>query len=106
MDRVLKIELGDRPDLAWAQETVARHHYLHWPVEYRARPMVYVVRKNELCVALVMLGIPHATRCAGPADHLRKRFAKLRQNAVNKCVGRLRNHRVKAPVRSTNLLGM
>lgn len=65
MNHVLKIELGDRSDLAWAQETVARHHYLHRPVDHRARPMVYVVRNNDLRVGLLMLGIPHATRCVG-----------------------------------------
>jgi hypothetical protein len=61
----LSIHLGDRSDLSWAQSTVSQHHYLHAPVDPRARPMVYVVRHAGRRVGLVMLGIPHATRCGG-----------------------------------------
>ena len=62
---VVNIHLGDASDLAWAQTTVTEHHYLHQPVDPRARPMVYVVRHAGQRVGLVMLGIPHATRCGG-----------------------------------------
>lgn len=61
----LTISLGDADDLRWAQATVTEHHYLHAPVDPRARPMVYVVRYAGRRVGLVMLGIPHATRCGG-----------------------------------------
>ena len=71
---MLTIELGTDSDLRWAQSTVTEHHYLHAPVDPRARPMVYVLRwrypgdtdpRDTDRVGLVMLGIPHATRCGG-----------------------------------------
>lgn len=62
---MLTIELGEDHNLRWAQETVTAHHYLHQPVDPRARPMVYVIRHEGFRVGLVMLGIPHATRCTG-----------------------------------------
>ena len=62
----LSIHLGDASDLAWAQTTVTEHHYLHQPVDPRARPMAYTLRLADGSrVGLVMLGIPHATRCGG-----------------------------------------
>ena len=68
---MLTIELGTRKDLEWAQDVVAKHHYLHQPVDPRARPMVYVLRiqlpglHDTVAAGLVMLGIPHATKCGG-----------------------------------------
>jgi hypothetical protein len=62
---MLTIELGNRTDLLWAQDTVAEKHYLHQPVDPRARPMAYVIRHDDFRVGLVMLGIPHATKCTG-----------------------------------------
>jgi hypothetical protein len=59
------MRLGGRDDLAWAQATVTAHHYLRQRVDNRARPMVYVVEAHGQRVGLVMLGIPHATRCRG-----------------------------------------
>jgi hypothetical protein len=61
----LTIRLGGKPDLTWAQRTVTEHHYLRQPVDSRARPMVYVIDYDAVPVGLVMLGIPHATRCTG-----------------------------------------
>ncbi len=61
----LTLSLGDRLDLEWAQHTVKESHYLHRPVDPRARPMVYVIRHDDFRMGLVMLGIPHATRCTG-----------------------------------------
>jgi hypothetical protein len=61
----LSIVLGDAADLAWAQKTVTERHYLRSPVDPRARPMVYVVRRDDWRVGLIVLGIPHATRCTG-----------------------------------------
>jgi hypothetical protein len=61
----LTITLGNRADLDWAQATVREHHYLHQPVDPRARPMVYTIDWHKMRVGLVMLGIPHATKCTG-----------------------------------------
>lgn len=59
----LHLILGDSADLNWAQRQVTQHHYLHQPVSPRARPMVYVVKWNQMRIGLIMLGIPmqHAT---------------------------------------------
>ena len=72
-DHALTLTLADAADLAWAQRTVTEHHYLHAPVDPRARPMCYVIRDTQqpcpvplgVPVGLVILGIPHATRCGG-----------------------------------------
>ena len=61
----LTITLGNADDLRWARSTVTQHHYLRAPVDPRARPMAYVIRRDGWRVGLVMLGIPHATRCGG-----------------------------------------
>jgi len=71
----LTLTLGGPEDLAWAQATVTEHHYLHAPVDPRARPMCYVIRRaypyypvtprNYDPIGLIILGIPHATRCGG-----------------------------------------
>lgn len=66
----LSIALGTRTDLTWAQDVVTKHHYLHQTVDPRARPMVYVVNYaapglGPIRAGLVMLGIPHATKCGG-----------------------------------------
>ena len=63
MTHTLTITLADAADLAWAQHTVTAAHYLHAPVDPRARPMAYIIRRDDWRVGLVMLGIPHATRC-------------------------------------------
>jgi hypothetical protein len=67
---MLTIELGTRKDTEWAQDVVTKHHYLHQPVDPRARPMTYVIRQQlpgigGIAAGLVMLGIPHATKCGG-----------------------------------------
>lgn len=63
---MLGIRLGDKADLAWAQAVVQERHYLHRAVDWRARPMVYVVsRWGWDRLGLVMAGIPHAARCGG-----------------------------------------
>lgn len=65
----LRIDLGNRDDLQWAQSIVTQYHYLRQPVDPRARPMVYIVRNDDDTyqrpLGLIMLGIPHATRCRG-----------------------------------------
>ena len=65
MTHTLRVELGDDLALRWAQRTVAECHYLHQPVDPRARPMVYVIRHDDFRMGLIILGIPHATRCRG-----------------------------------------
>ena len=39
----LTITLADAADLRWAQTTVTAAHYLHAPVDPRARPMAYII---------------------------------------------------------------
>lgn len=74
MTHTLTVTLADATDLAWAQATVKRNHYLRAPVDPRARPMAYIIRDASLPapaapqglpVGVVMLGIPHASRCRG-----------------------------------------
>ena len=68
MTHHLTVTLGDRDDLTWAQRIVTRYHYLSRPVDPRSRPMVYVIRRADVNfrpLGLIMLGIPHATRCRG-----------------------------------------
>ena len=47
MTHSLTITLADAADLAWAQATVTTSHYLHAPVDPRARPMAYVIRRDD-----------------------------------------------------------
>lgn len=61
----LALKLGNKKDLAWAQATVAEHHYLKQQVDPRARPMAYIIEGFGQRLGLVMIGIPHATRCRG-----------------------------------------
>jgi hypothetical protein len=63
--KMLTIELGNQTDLEEAQRTVAKYHYLHRPVDPRARPMAYMVKWHDIVEGVVMLGIPHATKCRG-----------------------------------------
>ena len=65
MTHALTLTLGGPEDLAWAQRTVTTSHYLHAPVDPRARPMCYVIKWIGERAGLIMLGIPHATRCGG-----------------------------------------
>lgn len=65
MTHQLTLALGDATDLEWAQTMVERNHYLRHRVDHRARPMAYIIRHAGTPVGLVMLGIPHATRCQG-----------------------------------------
>lgn len=61
----LIIRLGDRGDLEWAQQTVVQQHYLRSRVHRKARPFAYVVEHAGQRVGLVMIALPHATRCRG-----------------------------------------
>ena len=74
MTHTLTITLADAAGLAWAQRIVTVHHYLRAPVDPRARPMAYIIRDasqpapaaaSGLPVGVVMLGIPHASKCRG-----------------------------------------
>lgn len=62
---MLTLKLGNKQALEWAQDTVVKYHYLHQRVDNRARPMVYLVCLEERRVGLLMVGIPHATKCKG-----------------------------------------
>jgi len=61
----ISVRLGDDYHLDWAQQLVTEYHYLHQPVDPRARPMVYLAWLDDIVAGLIMVGIPHATRCAG-----------------------------------------
>lgn len=61
----LCLRLGDKSDLAWAQEVVAKRHYLGRKVDWRARPMAYILHFDYIKVGVIMVGIPHATRNQG-----------------------------------------
>lgn len=65
MAHELTLALGNRDDLTWAQRVVLEQHYLHQPVDPRARPMAYILRRDGIPCGLVIVGIPHATRCNG-----------------------------------------
>lgn len=49
---MLTITLGDRADLTWAQIVAIRYHYLHQPVDPRARPMVYTLDWKQMRVGV------------------------------------------------------
>lgn len=69
----LAVRLGNKEDLDWAQKVVEKRHYLHRKVDWRARPMVYILHFNYIKVGVIMVGIPHATRCQewwGPGTEL------------------------------------
>lgn len=63
---MLSVSLATTDDsVRWATATVIESHYLHKAVDPRARPMTYIVHEDGLRLGVVMLGIPHATRCRG-----------------------------------------
>lgn len=61
----LEVRLGNKDDLAWAQETVERNHYLGRKADPRSRPMAYIVQFGSERVGLCIVGIPHATKNGG-----------------------------------------
>lgn len=61
----IDIRLGNKKELTWALAWVKEHHYLHQPVAYKARPMVYLARIETEIVGLVMVASPHATKNRG-----------------------------------------
>jgi hypothetical protein len=44
----LSLRMGNQGDLHWAQETVARRHYLQRKVDWRARPMAYILHFDSI----------------------------------------------------------
>lgn len=61
----LSIALADKEGLAWAQEQVAAHHYLHHPVDVRCNPVAYRVLLRRAPVGCLIFGRPEATRVNG-----------------------------------------
>lgn len=69
----LTLRPTDRAGRAWAQEIVAREHYLHTAVDPRCRPFAYLVHYHyshgahaaagPRCVGVLIFGRPEATRC-------------------------------------------
>lgn len=61
---MISLEYCDERGLAWAQATVARHHYLRTPVDTRCSPEAWAVRLGDLGrVGCLIVGRPQATRC-------------------------------------------
>lgn len=66
MSQVLSILLADHRSLAWAQQQVTQHHYLHRPVDPRCSPVAYLVLDGEARrVGCLMFGRPQASRVNG-----------------------------------------
>jgi hypothetical protein len=66
MNKTLTITLADHTGLAWAQEQVTRHHYLHRPVDVRCSPVAYLVRDEDgQRRGCLLFGRPQASRVAG-----------------------------------------
>jgi hypothetical protein len=61
----ITVSLGNTEDLLFAQKMVTKWHYLARMVDWRARPMAYIVSlgdKPAFRVGVIMVGIPHATK--------------------------------------------
>jgi hypothetical protein len=65
MSRSLTITLADRRGLAWAQQQVTQHHYLHRPVDARCSPVVYLVLDHDAPVGCLIFGRPQAQCVSG-----------------------------------------
>ncbi len=61
----LRLTLADQQGLRWAQQQVTAHHYLHHPVDVRARPLAYVIVLADEPVGCLIFGRPESTRCTG-----------------------------------------
>lgn len=61
----LTLQLADKAGLAWAQEQVTLHHYLHKPVDSRCSILAYLVMFGNARVGCLMFGRPEAQRCLG-----------------------------------------
>jgi hypothetical protein len=69
----ITMHVADRDGAAWAQEIIAREHYLHAPVDPRCRPLVYLIKYHywwgahaaagPRTVGILMFGRPESTRC-------------------------------------------
>lgn len=87
----VRLVLADRAGLAAAQEAVAKHHYLHAPVDARCSPVAYLVTlAQERVVGCLIFGRPEATRCytgnltyGSQADVERERAAFDRWEVLN-----------------------
>lgn len=62
---MLAVVLADTEGLAWAQEQVRAHHYLHTPVDVRCRPVALLVTLFGERVGCLIFGRPEATRVNG-----------------------------------------
>lgn len=62
---MLTIKLADKQGLAWCQDMVIAHHYLHKPVDVRCNPVAYLLRWATSQVGCLIFGRPEATRVNG-----------------------------------------
>lgn len=66
MNTSLTIALADHRGLAWAQEQVTQHHYLHRPVDARCSPVAYLVMDEDgERAGCLIFGRPQASRVGG-----------------------------------------
>lgn len=59
----IELCLANKHDLAWSQQQVTEHHYLHAPVDARCNVLAYVVRADGERAGCLIFGRPEATRC-------------------------------------------
>jgi hypothetical protein len=62
---MLAVVLADKEGLAWAQEQVIEHHYLHTPVDVRCSPVTLLVTLVGERVGCLIFGRPEASRVNG-----------------------------------------
>lgn len=70
---MIALTTADSAGLAWAQQQVTAHHYLHAPVDPRCSPLAYMVKYHYTygahaaagprAIGCLIFGRPEATRC-------------------------------------------
>lgn len=70
---MITLDLADAQGLRWAQDMVARYHYLHTPVDPRCSPVCYLAHYHyqwgmgaaagPRCVGILIFGRPESTQC-------------------------------------------
>lgn len=60
---MITLHLATSRMLAAAQDAVAKHHYLHAPVDSRCSPVAYLVELENKIIGCLIFGRPESTRC-------------------------------------------
>ncbi len=61
----LLLQFADKVGIAWAQEQVARFHYLKKPIDVRCSVQGYIILLDLRRVGCLLFGRPEAQRCNG-----------------------------------------